>query len=228
MDATKVVVEAGAMNAPFPMEMQRSLAYEVSGEDDASTIVTTTPSQAGILTHHNQELHHMLLIVQHDVTTVRDHRNALQETVAQLVEHRIKLIEDLANQRIQVTTELDRRTTELTATNAVLTERARSLHEQVEQVERKIKMGINNYQAEHQVDVEHLHQDIALLTQRNDRLQTEHINTVVALKEQQCVSRSTQNSSARAVQAKTRSSRSTQDINRAPYFSLRCGTASHV
>ena len=42
-------------------------------------------------------------------------------------------------------------------------------------------MAINNYRAEHQVDVERLHQDITRLTQRNDRLQAEHINTVVAL-----------------------------------------------
>ena len=107
--------------------MQASLADAVFGGDDASTIVTATPSQVVIITHHNQELHHLLLRAQYDVTTVCDQRNALQETVTQLVEHRSKLIEDLANQRIQFTTELYRRTTELTATNAVLTERTRAL-----------------------------------------------------------------------------------------------------
>ena len=127
MDATNAVVEAGAMIATFAIEMQASLADAVSREEDASAIFTATPSQVCILTQHKQELHHLLLTAQHDVTTVRDQRNALQETVTQLVEHRSKLIEYLANQRIQFTTELDRRTTKLTATDAVLTEQARDL-----------------------------------------------------------------------------------------------------
>ena len=63
----------------------------------------------------------------------------------------------------------------------MLTERARALQKKVEQFERLSEMAINNYRAEHQVDVERLHQDITRLTQRNDRLQAEHINTVVAL-----------------------------------------------
>uniref|UniRef100_M4BAZ3 Uncharacterized protein n=1 Tax=Hyaloperonospora arabidopsidis (strain Emoy2) TaxID=559515 RepID=M4BAZ3_HYAAE len=188
MDATNAVVEASAMIANFPIEMQASLAdaNAVTGEDATSMITTATSSQVGMLTHHNQELHRLPQTFQHDVTTVRDQRNALQETVTQLVKNRSKLTEDLAKQRIQFTTELDRRTTKVTSTSAVLSERVRTLQEQDEQVEIQREITINNCRAEHQVVVERLHQDITCLTQRNDRLQAEHINIVVALKEQQC------------------------------------------
>ena len=55
-------------------------------------------------------------------------------------------------------------------------------------------MAINDCRAEHQVAIEHLHQDITRLTQRNERLQAKHVDTVVALKEQKCISQSAQDS----------------------------------
>ena len=60
MDWANAVVKAGTMVATFPIEMQASIANTVFGEDDMSTIVTATPSQVGILTHHNKELHHLM------------------------------------------------------------------------------------------------------------------------------------------------------------------------
>ena len=74
MDTTNAVIEASAMIATFPLEVQASLANDnaASGEDSASTIVTATPSQVGLLTHHNQELHHLLQSVYNEVTTVRN------------------------------------------------------------------------------------------------------------------------------------------------------------
>ena len=55
MDATNAVIEESAMIATFPLEVQASLddGNAASGEDAASTIVTATPSQVGLLTHHN-------------------------------------------------------------------------------------------------------------------------------------------------------------------------------
>lgn len=80
---------------------------------------------------------------------MRDQRNALQETATQLFEHRLQRIEDLDIQRIECTTELDRSTAVATATNAVLSERARTLQEQVAQVERQREVAITHCRAEH-------------------------------------------------------------------------------
>ncbi|UIZ21901.1 hypothetical protein KXD40_008954 [Peronospora effusa] len=133
MSATNAVLEASAMIATFPLEMQATLVNEeaVAGEDNASTIVTATPNQIGILTHHNQEVHNVLQTFQHDVETVRDQRNALQDTVNQLIEYRSKLIEDIANQRIQFNTQLNSKSAEETAANTTLVERKRALQDQI-------------------------------------------------------------------------------------------------
>ena len=74
MDATNAVIEASAMIATFPLEVQASLAdgNAASVEDAALTIVTATPSHVGYLTHHNQELHHLLQTVHNEVRTVRN------------------------------------------------------------------------------------------------------------------------------------------------------------
>ncbi|CAI5720820.1 unnamed protein product [Peronospora effusa] len=144
MSATNAVLEASAMIATLPLEMQATLVNEeaVAGEENASTIVTATPNQVCILTHHNQEPHNLLQTFQHDVPTLRDQRNALQDTVKQLIEHRSKLIEDIVNQRIHFNTQLDSKTAEGTAANTALS---------------------------HQVVAERLHQEITRLSQRNER-----------------------------------------------------------
>uniref|UniRef100_A0AAV1UQH7 Uncharacterized protein n=1 Tax=Peronospora matthiolae TaxID=2874970 RepID=A0AAV1UQH7_9STRA len=85
--------------------------------------------------------------------------------------------------------------------NAALSERARALQEQVEQIDKQCEMAIGNCPTEHQVTIERMHQDIARLTQRNDRLQAQHIRTVVASKEQQCVNQAAQDPLAQAIQA---------------------------
>ncbi|CAI5734517.1 unnamed protein product [Peronospora farinosa] len=187
MSATNAALEASAMIATFPLEMQATLVNEdaVAGEDNASTIVTATPKQVGILTHYNQELHNLLQTFQHDVATIRDQRNALQDTVNQLIEHRFKLIEDIANQRIQFNTQLDSKTAEATAANTALFERTRSIHEQIERAEQHIKTTLYNCRVEHQVVAERLHQIITRLSQRNERPQSEHVKNMVALIEQQ-------------------------------------------
>ncbi|CAI5714007.1 unnamed protein product [Peronospora farinosa] len=203
MSATNAVLEASAMIATFPLELQATLVNEeaVAGEDNASTIVTATPNQIGILTHHNKELHNLLQTFQHDVTTVRDQRNALQDTVNQLIEHLFKLIEDIANQRIQFNTQLNSKTAEATAANTALVERTRALQEQIERAEQHNETALNNCRAEHQVVAERFHQEITRLLQRSERLQSEHVKTMVALTEHQTISQSAQDSLACTLQA---------------------------
>ena len=143
MNATNTVLEASAMIATFSPVMQAALVNEqaVSGENDASTIVTATPNQVGILNQHNQELYNLLQTLQHDVATVRVQRNKLQDIAKQLIEHRSKLIEDLANQRIQFTTQFGSKSAEVTTANTLL---IRALQEQIERAEQHCEQHLTN------------------------------------------------------------------------------------
>ena len=105
------------------------------------TIVTPTPTQAGILTQHNQKLYNLLQTLQHDVATVRVQRNKLQDIAKQLIEHRSKLIEDLANQRIQFTTQFGSKSAEVTTANTLL---IRALQEQIERAEQHCEQHLTN------------------------------------------------------------------------------------